>query len=166
MVTTDSPPLSVVQHVGKLIAMNKILQALHIYYLLCWLHSKLSFTGLSNFFVCIGGTGTVGLSASAWYLNMFALYLRKDEGCLGLIDIATQGSILATKWVVRCLEGCSPWQLMLRRHLLMGQHISNIRGSFILHDIISTPHSFQVSISFIIISISPSWRKVVGLVWW
>jgi hypothetical protein len=31
--------------------------------------------------------------------------MPKDEGGLDLIDVTTQGSILAAKWVVRCLEG-------------------------------------------------------------
>ena len=35
--------------------------------------------------------------------------MPKDECGLGLNDIATRGSILATKWVVRDLEGSSPW---------------------------------------------------------
>ena len=32
--------------------------------------------------------------------------MAKDEGGLGLIDIVTQGCILASKSVVWCLEGC------------------------------------------------------------
>lgn len=34
--------------------------------------------------------------------------MPKDEGVLGLIDKATQMSILVAKWVVHCLEGSSP----------------------------------------------------------
>jgi hypothetical protein len=36
--------------------------------------------------------------------------MPKDEGNLGLIDVATHGNILGVKWVVRWLEGLSPWQ--------------------------------------------------------
>ena len=35
--------------------------------------------------------------------------IPKVEGGLCLIDVATHGGILATKWVVKCLEGCFPW---------------------------------------------------------
>ena len=31
--------------------------------------------------------------------------MPKDDGGLGLIDVSTHVSILASKWVVRCLEG-------------------------------------------------------------
>lgn len=31
--------------------------------------------------------------------------MPKEEGGLNFIDVATQGHILAAKWIVRCLEG-------------------------------------------------------------
>jgi len=34
-----------------------------------------------------------------------------EEGGLGLIDVVTQGSILAAKWLVICSEGFSPWRI-------------------------------------------------------
>lgn len=34
--------------------------------------------------------------------------MPKNEGGLGLMDVVTQGSILATKWAVICLDGSSP----------------------------------------------------------
>lgn len=40
--------------------------------------------------------------------------IPKDEGILGLIDVATQGSILAAKWLTRCFEGSSPWQVLMQ----------------------------------------------------
>jgi hypothetical protein len=83
-----------------------------------------------------------------------------------LIDIAIQGSILAAKWVVRCLDGCSPGQVLLSHHLLTAQHIHRIRGFFGLCDIISAPHSFEVSGSFLIRGLWVAWGKVAGLVQW
>jgi hypothetical protein len=49
-----------------------------------------------------------------------------------------KGSILAAKWVVRCLEGTSPWQVLLWHRLLSTQHVGKIRGLFGLCDILST----------------------------
>lgn len=43
----------------------------------------------------------------------------RDEDGLGLIDIATQGSILTTKWVVKCLEGFSPLKVFMWHRILM-----------------------------------------------
>jgi hypothetical protein len=84
-----------------------------------------------------------------WNINI----TPKDEGGIRLIDIVTLGIILDAKWVVPCLEGCSPWQVLLRHGLLMTQHNGKVRGSFGLCDIISTTEIFQVSSSFIIKSI-------------
>jgi hypothetical protein len=39
--------------------------------------------------------------------------MPKEEGGLSLIDVVTQGHILATKWIVRCLEGFAPWKILL-----------------------------------------------------
>jgi hypothetical protein len=44
-----------------------------------------------------------GLSMVPWDVYI----MPNDKGGLGLIDVATQGSILTTKWVVRYLEGTS-----------------------------------------------------------
>jgi hypothetical protein len=38
--------------------------------------------------------------------------MLKEEGVLGLIDVVTQGCILAMKWIVICLEGFTPWQTL------------------------------------------------------
>jgi len=84
----------------------------------------------------------------------------KDEASLGFIDTTTQDSILADKWVVQYLEGCSPWKVLLRHHIFIAYHISRIRGPFGLYDIVSTPHNFHVSNSFIIRSIWAPQRKV------
>lgn len=48
--------------------------------------------------------GARGLSMVLWDVCI----MPKDEGVLGLIDKATQMSILVAKWVVHCLEGSSP----------------------------------------------------------
>lgn len=40
--------------------------------------------------------------------------MPKEEGGLGLLDVATQGRILAAKWIVRCLGGSTPWQTLLQ----------------------------------------------------
>ena len=53
--------------------------------------------------------------------------MTKDEGGSGLFDIATHGLILETKWVARCLEGCAPWHILLRHHLLSAQDSGRIR---------------------------------------
>jgi len=44
--------------------------------------------------------------------------MHKDEGGLGLIDVATKGYILEVKWVVKYLENASLWQILLRYRLL------------------------------------------------
>ena len=51
----------------------------------------------------------------------------KDEGGLSLIAIATQGSTLAAKWVVRCLEGSSPLHILMRHRILIAQHVSKVK---------------------------------------
>jgi hypothetical protein len=92
--------------------------------------------------------------------------MPKDEGGLGLIDVATQGYILEAKWVVRCLENTSPWQVLLRHRLLSAQHVGKIKGQFGLCDILFLPHNFQIAGSFIFRSIWAAWRKVASLVHW
>jgi hypothetical protein len=92
--------------------------------------------------------------------------MPKDEGGLGLIDVVTQGNILAAKWVVRCLEGSSPWQVLMWHRLISAQHVGRVKGQFDLCDIISTPHNFHISGSFIFRSIWTAWRRVAGLVHW
>lgn len=53
--------------------------------------------------------------------------MPKDDGGLGLIDVSTHVSILASKWVVRCLEGSSPWQLLTWHRILTTQHVGKVR---------------------------------------
>ena len=88
----------------------------------------------------------------------------KDVGGLRLIDIVRHGCILATKWVVRCLEECAPWRIFLRHHILTTQHSGRVSGSFDLCAMISSPHYFLVRGSFIIKSIWGAGKKVAGLV--
>ena len=45
--------------------------------------------------------------------------MAKDKDYLGLIDVETQGNILATKKVVGCVEGSSPWKVLMGHMLLM-----------------------------------------------
>jgi hypothetical protein len=45
--------------------------------------------------------------------------MPKDEGGLGLIYMVTPWIIIAAMWVVRCLEGSSPWQVFLRALLAL-----------------------------------------------
>ena len=45
--------------------------------------------------------------------------MAKDKDYLGLIDVETQGNILATKKVVRCVEGSSPSKVLMGHMLLM-----------------------------------------------
>ena len=63
--------------------------------------SGLNFDSLSRFsgFTC--GLSMVVSGPFHWYLGMFVVCtMPKDEGGLGLIDVASQDSIMATKWVV------------------------------------------------------------------
>lgn len=92
--------------------------------------------------------------------------MLKDEGGLGLIDIATHGCILESKWVVRCMEGSAPHKILLRHCLLLAQHSGRIKGTFDLCGIISSSHSFHVLGSFIFKSIWGAWKKVASLVQW
>jgi hypothetical protein len=68
--------------------------------------------------------------------------MPKGEGVLGLIDVVMQGNILVAKLVVQCLDGSSPWHVLLRHRLLSVQHVGRVRGAFGLCEIISTPHNF------------------------
>lgn len=43
--------------------------------------------------------------------------IPKEEGDLRLIDVETQGHILATKWISKCLEGSAPWKILLHYRL-------------------------------------------------
>jgi hypothetical protein len=88
--------------------------------------------------------------------------MHKDEGGLGLIDVATQGNILVAKWVVKCLKGSSPWQVLMRNILISSQHTNKVKGQFDLCDIISTPHNFHISRSFIFRSIWTTWKRIAG----
>jgi hypothetical protein len=93
---------------AKLMVVSRILQASHIYYVSCWLPSRAQFHRLEHIlhsYLWAKYGGARGLPMVPWAVCI----MPKDEGGLGLIDVATQGNILAAKWVVRCLEGSSPW---------------------------------------------------------
>lgn len=45
--------------------------------------------------------------------------MSKDYGGLGLIDVATQGIILANKWVVSHLEGASPLKVLMQYMIII-----------------------------------------------
>jgi hypothetical protein len=87
---------------------SRILQASHICYVSCWLPNKVQFRHLEQIlhsYLWAKYGGAWGLPMVPWDVCI----MPKDEGGLGLIDVATQGTILVAKWVVRCLEGTSPW---------------------------------------------------------
>lgn len=86
--------------------------------------------------------------------------MPKDKRGLGSIDVATHKSILVAMWVVRCLEGSFPSQVLLRHWFLSMQHIGKIKGGGRLCDIMSAPHRFQISSSSIFRSIWSTSRKV------
>jgi len=71
--------------------------------------------------------------------------MPKDGG-LGLIDVATQADILSAKWVVRCLDSTSPWQILFQRKFETTQHAGKVwgGGGFILCDIVSSSHQYKV----------------------
>jgi hypothetical protein len=79
--------------------------------------------------------GARGLLMVSWKVCI----MPKDEGGIGLVDVATLGSMFATKWVVRCLDGSSSSQVLLRHGLHTTQHNSKIQGSFRLCNIIPIP---------------------------
>lgn len=98
---------------GKLTVVGRILQASHIYYASCWFPSRTQFRRLEQVlrsYLWAKFGGLKGLPMVPWDVCT----IPKEEGGLGLIDVATQGSILAAKWVVKCLEGGAPWQVMFR----------------------------------------------------
>ena len=88
--------------------------------------------------------------------------MPKNEGGIVLINIATQGSDFETKWVVRFLEGYSPWHILMWHRILITQHAGKVRGHFYFGGIISIPQIFQVAGSFILESIWIAWRQVFG----
>ena len=57
--------------------------------------------------------------------------MPKDEGGLGLLDVAIQGSILAAKWASRCLEGSSPWQVLMRYRLVSVPMLARLEGNLV-----------------------------------
>lgn len=70
--------------------------------------------------------------AFPWSLGMFAIFIMpKDKGGLCLIDVSTQGNILAAKWVIRCLKGSSPWQVLMRYRLLFAPMLARSEGSLV-----------------------------------
>ena len=90
--------------------------------------------------------------------------MSKDKIGLGLMDVVTQGKILVAKWVVWCLEGSSPWQVLMRNILISTHNVGKVKGQFDLFDIIFSPHKFNVSGSFVFMSIWTAWRRVACLV--
>lgn len=92
--------------------------------------------------------------------------MPKEEGGLGLIDVATQGCVLAAKWVIKCVEGASSWQILLRHRITSAQHISRIRGDFALCNVIMAPDQFMMIGSLILRSIWVAWKTVAGVVRW
>ena len=58
--------------------------------------------------------GARGFPLVAWDICT----IPQDRGGLGLIDVATQGSILAAKWVVQSLEGSTLWQVLFQHRIL------------------------------------------------
>jgi hypothetical protein len=77
--------------------------------------------------------------------------------------VASQGSILATKWVMCFIEGSSPWQMLLHHTFYYAQHVLKVKGSFNLCDIISAPHLFTTLQSFIYKSIWDAWKILPNL---
>lgn len=54
--------------------------------------------------------------------------IPKDYGVLGLINVAIHGSMIFSKWVVRCLEVSSPWKVLMRHRILIAKHVVKVRG--------------------------------------
>ena len=54
--------------------------------------------------------------------------MAKEKDYLGLIDVETQGNILATTKVVRCVEGSSPSKVLMVHMLLMTQNVGKVKG--------------------------------------
>ena len=66
-------------------------------------------------------------------------FTTKDEGGLGMNDVATQCSISTSMWVVRCLEGSSPWQILMQHMSPTAWHVGKVKGQCDLCDIILAP---------------------------
>ena len=43
--------------------------------------------------------------------------IPKKLGGLGMRDVKKQGISLATKWVLKSLEGCEPWKILIRNNI-------------------------------------------------
>jgi hypothetical protein len=52
--------------------------------------------------------------------------MSKVEEGHGLIAVATHGSILATKWVVRCIEGAAPWHTLFWHRMMTTQCLGKV----------------------------------------
>jgi hypothetical protein len=50
--------------------------------------------------------------------------VHTHDGNFGLVDIYTQGMILATKWVVNTLEGDALWKYLLTYKVLNSRNIN------------------------------------------
>ena len=74
----------------------------------CWFPSKVHFLRLEQIFhsyLWAKYGGAHGLPMDPWE----NFIMPKDKRGLALMDVVTQGNILAAKWIVRCLEGSCPW---------------------------------------------------------
>lgn len=80
---------------------SKILQASHLYYRFYWFLSLIHFRKpdeLLRKYLSSKLGGNRELPMVSW-----KYCILPKEGGLGLMDIATQGKILAAKWFIRCL---------------------------------------------------------------
>ena len=99
--------------VGRIQIANKILLGSHVYISSCWLPSQTCYTQLTQLirrFLWSKWGNTKSLPITSWSHCI----QPRDKGGLGIIDPYTQGICLNTKWIVRALEGDTPWKHLVR----------------------------------------------------
>lgn len=85
--------------------------------------------------------------------------LDKLQGGLGLKDLRLQGIALASKWVVRSLEGGEPWKVLVRNNIqnAVPKHSKACKG-LPLCDILISNHPMNLSRYLVFRSLWKSWE--------
>jgi hypothetical protein len=80
--------------------------------------------------------------------------------------VVPQGSILASKWVLQCLEGFTSLWIRLWHIFQPIQYLLKVWGEFGLSDILSSSHLFRIFGSFLCKGTWEAWKFVSPLVKW
>lgn len=95
---------------------QKILASYNIYFSSAWLFKNYQFSHIQKQireFLWLDGKGTRKQHAVKWeWCTMHKLY-----GGMGLKDLKLQGIALASKWILKAMDGDEPWKILLRNNI-------------------------------------------------